>query len=139
MAINKLSNDELLAYYEKLATLTLTINHLLNTIPDDAFKMAMKKSFKNTLDYTDNFCRYIRREIYDTKTNKQTEKDLLMKSEFVIKQIDNILNIASTVNPIAYAAFTNELVLSTNKIIYHYCKDDPNAIMVDTKPIQITQ
>jgi len=135
----RLSDDELLAYYEKLATLALTMNHLLNTIPDNAFQKQMKQMFGNTLNHSNIFCRKLRREVYDTVSNKSLDIDLTRKSDFIIPMLDIILNLASTINPLAYAAFKNEMTLVGNRIIYHYTKDDPDAKMVTTKEIEITK
>lgn len=135
----KLTDDELLAYYEKLATLTMTMNHLLNTIPEDQFKKQMKQAFGNTISHSNFFCKKLREEIYNTKEDKKLSLDLTLKSDFVIQMLDNILNIASLCNPVAYAAYNNEMQMTCNRLVKHYCKDDPEAILVETKEIVITK
>lgn len=133
----KLTDMELLAYYEKMATLALTMNHILNSIPDDQFQKQMKHTFGNTLNHSNLFCKKLREEIYNTLEDKDIGRGLNLKSDFVIPTMDMVLSIASTCNTIAYAAFKNEMVLTTNRIINHYCKDDPNVTIVDTKTIEV--
>ncbi|MFN8296774.1 MAG: hypothetical protein U0T69_11295 [Chitinophagales bacterium] len=133
----KLTDDELLAYYEKLATLTMTMNHLLNTIPEDQFKKQMKQTFGNTISHSNNFCKKLREEIYDTINDKKVDRDLTIKTDFVIPMLDAVLNVASLANPVAYAAFKNEMLMTGNKIVIKYAEDDPDCILVDTKPIEL--
>lgn len=134
--MQKLTDDEMLAIYEKLASLTLTSELLICSIPDNQFRHGMKMQFNTTINHLTRFCHVMRKDIYEIDTRR--DFTLANKSEFIAECLDYVLNIASTGDPLTYGSFLNALKLETNRQMKRYTEEiNPGCEFVQSEKTKV--
>lgn len=134
--MQKLTENEMYAIFEKLSSLVLTSELLIGHIPDNQFQHKMKMQFNNTLSHITRFCNVLRKDYYEVDTRR--DFTIPNKAEFIGQSLDYILNIASTGDPLTYGSFTNTLKLETNRHMRRYTEEiNPGCEFVQSEKTKV--